>query len=61
MDKQQIENAQKGYFRQIENIYQGMIRRARSNPEALKWAAAWRLEKLRAVCQKTRERLSKCQ
>ena len=61
MDKQQILAAYKGYWQQIEKIYQGMVKRARGNPEALKWARAWRLEKLRAVCQKTRERLEKCQ
>ena len=61
MDKQQILAAYKGYFRQIEGIYGAMVGRARGNPEMLKWAKAWRLDKLRAVCQKTRERLEKCQ
>ena len=63
MDKQQMQimDAHKGHWRQIENVYQGMVKRWRCFPDMLEWAKAWRLEMLRRVCQKTRERLSKCQ
>ena len=56
MDKRQIEQAHKGHWQQIERIYQGMIGRYRGKPEWMAWAKAWRLEMLRRVCQKTRER-----
>ena len=55
MDKQQIMSEHKGYWRQIENVYRGMVKRYRGNPEWMAWAKAQRLEKLRAVCQKVKD------
>jgi len=49
-----MNSTKKGYWRQIEKIYQAMVKRARGNAEALKQAKAWRLEKLSAVCQKVK-------
>ena len=63
MDEKQMQimDAHKGHWRQIENAYQGMVKRAMwaRDAGALEWAKAWRLESLRRVCRKTRERLSK--